>query len=66
MGKSGSGSGMNNLDHISESLETVFWVTKLEKFGSGILDKHSGSATLLNSDKFPNYESPNSIEPTTL
>jgi hypothetical protein len=24
--KSGSGSGMNNLDHISESLETIFWV----------------------------------------
>jgi hypothetical protein len=29
MGKtsgSGSGSGMNNPDHISESLETIFWV----------------------------------------
>jgi hypothetical protein len=26
MGKqSGSGSGMNNPDHISESLETIFW-----------------------------------------
>jgi hypothetical protein len=25
--KSGSGSGMNNTDHISESLETIFWVT---------------------------------------
>jgi hypothetical protein len=24
--KSGSGSGMNNQDHISESLETIFWV----------------------------------------
>ncbi len=23
--KSGSGSRMNNLDHISESLETIFW-----------------------------------------
>jgi hypothetical protein len=23
--KSGSGSGMNNPDHISESLETIFW-----------------------------------------
>jgi hypothetical protein len=29
--KSGSGSGMNNLDHISESLETIFWV-KILKF----------------------------------
>jgi hypothetical protein len=24
--KSGSGSGMNSPDHISESLETIFWV----------------------------------------
>jgi hypothetical protein len=60
--KSGSGSGMNNPDHISESfsLETIFWVKILkffdadpgwEKFGSGmenfrIGDKHPGSATL--------------------
>jgi hypothetical protein len=29
--KSGSGSGMNNPDHIFESLETIFWV-KLLKF----------------------------------
>jgi hypothetical protein len=50
-----SGSGMNNLDHISESLETVFWVKILKFFdadpGSGmenirIRDKHPGSATL--------------------
>jgi hypothetical protein len=46
--KSGSGSGMNKPDHISESLETIFWVKILkffdadpgsgpwEKFGSGI------------------------------
>jgi hypothetical protein len=40
--KSGSGSGMENPDHISESLETVFWVKILmrirdgKKFGSGI------------------------------
>jgi hypothetical protein len=27
--KSGSGSGMNNPDHISESLETIFWVKYL-------------------------------------
>jgi hypothetical protein len=52
MGKkseSGSGSRMNNPDLISESLETIFWVTILrffdadgkirtgmEKFGSGM------------------------------
>jgi hypothetical protein len=29
--KSGSGSGMDNPDHISESLETFFWV-KIPKF----------------------------------
>jgi hypothetical protein len=45
--KSGSGSGMNNPDHISESLETIFWVkififfeaglgSGMEKFGSRI------------------------------
>jgi hypothetical protein len=33
--KSGSGSGMNNPDHISESLETIFWGLNL-KFGSGM------------------------------
>jgi hypothetical protein len=49
---------MNNPDHISESLETIFWVKILKffdadpgrkKFGSGIQDgKNSdpGSATL--------------------
>jgi hypothetical protein len=61
--KSGSGSGMNNPDHISESLETVFWVkilifldedprSGMEKFGSGmekilIRDKHPRFATML-------------------
>jgi hypothetical protein len=65
MGKiSGSGSGMNNPDHISESLETIFWVKILQffdadpgwdKFGSGMEKvrdpgyKHPGSATLLSS-----------------
>jgi hypothetical protein len=53
--KSGSGSGMNNLDHISESLETIFWVKILKFFdvdpGSGmekirIREKTSRSATL--------------------
>jgi hypothetical protein len=27
-----SGSGMNNLDHISESLERIFWVKILKFF----------------------------------
>jgi hypothetical protein len=49
--KSGSGSGMNNPDHISESVETIFGVQILEFFyavpdpGSGIfltLDPGSG------------------------
>jgi hypothetical protein len=48
----GSGSVMNNPDHISESLETIFWVKILKFFdadpGSGmekirIRDKHAGS-----------------------
>jgi hypothetical protein len=30
--KSGSGSGMNNPDHFSESLETIFWVKILKFF----------------------------------
>jgi hypothetical protein len=30
--KSGSGFGMNNLDYISDSLET--WIRNLKKFGS--------------------------------
>jgi hypothetical protein len=30
--KSGSGSGMNNPDHISESLETIFWIKILTFF----------------------------------
>jgi hypothetical protein len=33
MGKK-SGSGMNNPDHISESLETIFWVKILKLFGA--------------------------------
>jgi hypothetical protein len=50
-----SGSGMNNSDHISESLETIFWVKILKFFdadqGTGIekkirkRDKHPGPAT---------------------
>jgi hypothetical protein len=35
--KSGSGSGMNNPNHIFESLETVFWV-KILKFLMRIRD----------------------------
>ncbi len=52
--KLGSGSGMNNPDHISQSLETNFLVRILQFFdadpGSGmekIRDKHPGSATLI-------------------
>ncbi len=33
--KSGSGSEMNNRDHISESLETIFWVKILKFFDVG-------------------------------
>jgi hypothetical protein len=60
--KSGSGSGMNNPDHISESLEILFWVKYLKFFmrirdginsdpGCGMekirmRDTHPGSATL--------------------
>ncbi len=53
--KSGSGSGMNNPDHISESLETMFWIKILKFFDANpvsrmekmrIRNKHPGSATL--------------------
>jgi hypothetical protein len=56
--KSGSGSGMNNADHISQSLETIFglnrYLNSLMRIrdgnntdpGSEIRDKHPGSATL--------------------
>jgi|688.fasta_scaffold1380369_1 hypothetical protein len=60
--KSGSGSGINNADHISESLETLVGLKylnslvrirdqKISDLGSGmekfkIQDKHPGSATL--------------------
>jgi hypothetical protein len=59
--KSGSGSGLNNPDHISESLETIFWVKILnffdadpgwKKFGYGIRDKHPGFATLVLIDSY--------------
>ncbi len=55
--QSGSESGMNNPDHISESLEIIFWGVKILKFfyadpgwknsdlGSGNRDKHPGSAS---------------------
>ncbi len=56
--KSGSGSGMNNTDHISESEKKIFgwkylnslmWIRDpgWKKVGSGIRNKHPGSATLL-------------------
>jgi hypothetical protein len=50
--KSGSGSGMNNPNHISDSLETNFWVRILQffdavpgwkKFGSETRDEHPGT-----------------------
>ncbi len=44
--KSGSGNGMNNPDHISESLKTIFWVKILKFFdanpGSGMEKIRSG------------------------
>jgi hypothetical protein len=45
MGKKiGSGSGMNNPDHISESLEKILWVKKFKFFdadtGSGMDPQH--------------------------
>jgi hypothetical protein len=51
-----SGSGMNNRDHLSEGLETSFWVKILKFFDADprsgmekirIRDKHPGAATLL-------------------
>jgi hypothetical protein len=44
--KSGSGSGMKNPDHFSESLVTVFWVKKILKF----FDADPGSGYGKNSD----------------
>jgi hypothetical protein len=32
MGNSGSESGMNNQDHVSESLETILWIKMLIYF----------------------------------
>jgi hypothetical protein len=62
-GKSGSGSGMNIPYHVSEILETIFWVKKtlmririrdlldtesgMEKLRYRIRYKHPGSATLI-------------------
>jgi hypothetical protein len=50
----GSGYGINNADHISESLETKYLTSLMQirdlgwkKFGSGIRDKHPGSATMV-------------------
>jgi hypothetical protein len=57
----GSGSWMNNPDHISQSLKTICWVKILQFFdadprsGMGkiwIRDKHPGSATLPASMKY--------------
>jgi hypothetical protein len=68
MGKK-SGSGMNNPDHISGSLETIFWVKILKffnedpgwkKFRSGIRDKKnsdpgSGIKKIRIRDKHPGH-----------
>jgi hypothetical protein len=45
--KSRSGSGMNIPDHISESLETIFWIKILKFFDA---DPDSGSGTFLTLD----------------
>jgi hypothetical protein len=39
--KSGSGPSMNNPNHISESIETIFWV-KILKFFDAYPDPGSG------------------------
>jgi hypothetical protein len=46
--KSKSGSGMNIPDHISESLETIFWVsnTKLKFFDTDADPQHWGQCTI--------------------
>jgi hypothetical protein len=46
--KSRSGSGMNILDHISESLETIFWV-KILKFFDVDADPDPGSGNVFDS-----------------
>jgi hypothetical protein len=48
--KSGSGSGMNNPDHISDSLETIFWVKILKFFDADLGWKKFGSQTLADTD----------------
>jgi hypothetical protein len=45
--KSKSGSGMNIFDHISGSLETIFWVKLLKFFDA---DADPGSKLFLNLD----------------
>ncbi len=47
-----SGSGMNNPDHISESLETIFWVKLLKFFDADPGWKKFGSGM----EKLTNYE----------
>jgi hypothetical protein len=39
--KSGFGSGMNNQDHISESLETIFWGKMLKFLKATLLLSHA-------------------------
>jgi hypothetical protein len=56
--KSGSGSGMNNPDHISESLETIFGV-KYFKSLKGIRDgKNSDPGSAMEKIRIRDPESP--------
>jgi hypothetical protein len=47
--KSGSGSGMNNPDHISETLEIIYWVKILKFFDVVPGWKKFGSINIPNS-----------------
>jgi hypothetical protein len=51
----GSGSGMNTLDHISESLETIFCV-KILKFFDANADADPESGNLLTLDPDPGWK----------
>ncbi len=50
-------SGRNNPDHISENLETMFWV-KILKFFWRIRDQGSGMEKILIRDKYPGSATP--------
>ncbi len=48
--KSGSGSGMNNPDHISKNLETILWVKILYLLKIFYVDPDPGSGIFLTLD----------------